>query len=355
MCSNAQTRCEQEHMLVVMQNQLRTRARLGLSTLVIAATVLGASAMAQSQRNGSVLTVYANSNFGGQRASFSDDMPTLVPSGLNDKVSSIQVPAGETWEVCEDADYGGKCQVLSSNSTDLNSMGWNDQISSIRRTDNGRFRNGGFRGRRSGSPDNDNGDGVVTVYSNINFDGERASFRDDAPTLVPSGMNDKVSSIQIPAGETWEVCQDVDYGNQCQVLSNSVPDLRSMGWTDRISSLRRTDNRRFGNGGYRDRRSGGGNSSEVPPSLLFFNRTGFQGASSPVNSGASRLGFSAKKGSVQLRGGGAWELCDQARRCATIDQDVPDLSRLRLKGRITSARVVDASQDRRNRGGERIR
>ena len=340
-------------MLVTMQNELRTRARLGLSTLLIAATALGVSASAQSRRNDGVVSVYVNSNFGGQSVSIGDDTPTLVPSGLNDKISSIRIPAGETWEVCEDVDYGGKCQVLSGSATDLGSMGWNDQISSLRRTDNGRFRDGGFGNRRSGPPDN--GNLAVTVYSNVNFDGERASFRNDTPTLVPSGLNDKVSSIQIPAGETWEVCQDVDYGNQCQVLSDSVSDLRSMGWSDRISSLRRTDNRRFGNGGYRDRRSNGGNNPDVQQSLLFFNRKSFQGASSPVNSGASRLGFSAKQGSVQLRGGGAWELCDQSRRCATIDQDVADVSELRLRGRITSARPVDASQYRRNRGTERIR
>ena len=137
------------------------------------------------------------------------------------------------------------------------------------------------------------------------------------------------------------------------MLSSSVSDLRTMGWADRISSLRRTDNRRFGNGGYRDRRSGG-NTFEVQQSLLFFDRRGFEGSSSSVNNDASRLGFSAKQGSVQIRGGGAWELCDQSRRCATIDQDVSDVSRLRLKGRITSARPVD-SQSRRNRGSERIR
>jgi hypothetical protein len=71
-----------------------------------------------------------------------------------------------------------------------------------------------------------------------------------------SNLNDKISSIRIPTGETWEVCQDIDYGNQCQVLSSSVADLRSIGWNDRISSLPRTNNN---NGRFRDRRSGSGN------------------------------------------------------------------------------------------------
>ena len=83
-------------------------------------------------------------------------------------------------------------------------------------------------------------DGVgVTVFVNPNFNGQSATFRADTPTLVPYGLNDKISSIQIPSGETWEVCQDINYANQCQVLSGNVSDLRAMGWSDKISSLRR--------------------------------------------------------------------------------------------------------------------
>jgi hypothetical protein len=54
----------------------------------------------------------------------------------------------------------------------------------------------------------------------------------------------------------------------------------------------------------------------------------------------------AWRGSVQIRGDGAWELCDTPGNCATIDQDVSDLSDLRLNDRITSARVVNNSRYR---------
>jgi hypothetical protein len=193
------------------------------------------------------------------------------------------------------------------------------------------------------------------VYVNPNFSGESASFRSDTPNLVPSGLNDQVSSIRIPNGETWEMCQDVDYGNQCQSLSSSVSDLRSIGWDNRISSLRRTDgNGGFGDGRYRGRRSDGGNAPSVQQRLVFYDRPGYKGTFSSVTSG-STTAFSAKQGSVQLRGGGTWELCNESGRCATIDQDVSKMSQLKLNGRITSARLVNDSQDRRNRGGERIR
>jgi hypothetical protein len=67
-----------------------------------------------------------------------------------------------------------------------------------------------------------------------------------------------------------------------------------------------------------------------------------------VTSATPHLGFSARQGSVQLRGGGAWELCDTSGTCLTISQDVADVSRLGLKDRITSARLVNPSVYRRH-------
>lgn len=190
-----------------------------------------------------------------------------------------------------------------------------------------------------------NGSTGVTVYTNPDFSGQSASFRDDTPTLVPYGLNDKISSIEIPYGETWEVCQDVNYANQCQVLSDGVSDLRDMGWNDRISSLRR-----IGNSGFRDRRSGGVFAPGGRQSLVFYDRPGYRGTSSLVTGDSSNIRFSARQGSVELRGGGAWEVCDVSDRCATIDQDVSDVSQLGLRGRITSARPLDNSRWNDNRG-----
>jgi len=150
-----------------------------------------------------------------------------------------------------------------------------------------------------------------------------------------------VSSIRIPNGETWEVCQEINYESACQVLSASVADLRRSGWGDRISSLRQVNDRRFG-----DRRTGTGGVFQniAQRGLLFFDRAGFRGTSTLVSVGSSRMAFPAWQGSVQLRGGGAWELCDTSGNCATIDQDVSDLSYLGLNDRITSARVVNDSR-----------
>jgi hypothetical protein len=137
------------------------------------------------------------------------------------------------------------------------------------------------------------------------------------------------------------VCQDINYESQCQVLSASVADLGRSGWGDRISSLRRVNDRGFG-----DRRTGtsGVFQNSANRGLVFYDRPGFRGASTQVSMGSSRMAVPAWQGSVQIRGGGAWELCDTSGNCATIDQDVSDMSYLGLNDRITSARVVNNSR-----------
>lgn len=197
------------------------------------------------------------------------------------------------------------------------------------------------------------GGGGITVYADPDFRGESATFRTDTPDLRGYGLNDKVSSIELPNGEAWEVCQDVNYGNRCQVVSGSISNLRDMGWNDRISSLRRVgnvaNNRRnggYGNGGYGNGGYSGGvvsprnSQSQNAQSLRFYTSANFRGSSSIVTSNSSNLSSVGRPRSVQVRGG-AWELCDQSGRCATVTQDVPDLTQLGLRTPLRSANLVN--------------
>jgi hypothetical protein len=318
-----------------------TSWRVGLWTLLIAIAAPGGVASAQSRQDyGSRITVYADINFAGQSASFDGDTPNLTAAGWNDNISSIRVPNGETWEICVDENFGNQCQAVTGSVADLRSTGWNDRISSIRRVDT---RGGRGRGWNRRNESNLRSAGVA-VYANANYKGQSAVLHGDTPTLVTLNMNDRVTSIRIPNGESWEVCQDINYESQCQVLSASVPDLRRMGWNRRISSLRQVDDNR----GYGDRNRRTGTSGVFQNSaqhgLLFFDRAGFRGRSTRVSIGSSRIGVPAWQGSVQIRGGGAWELCDTSGNCATIDQDVSELSDLGLNDRIVSARVLNNSR-----------
>jgi len=196
---------------------------------------------------------------------------------------------------------------------------------------------------------NSRGNGFAIVFADPGFRGASYSLRGDTPDLRPYKLNDKVSSIEIPAGETWEVCASINYTSTCQLLRGSVADLRTIGWDDRISSLRRVDgNFRDGrnqDGDFRDGRPRGGfPQAQNFQGLVFYDRTGYRGTAYDQGSLGNR-----RARSVEVRSGGTWELCDRTGRCSIINQSVSDLSRLGLNGQITSVRPVNAAQGARPR------
>jgi hypothetical protein len=223
-------------------------------------------------------------------------------------------------------------------------------------------------------------------YTDPNFNGKSVVFSTDVTDLRTIGVNDQISSIQIPNGQQWEICQDINFQSRCQTLTSSVGDLRTIGWDDAISSIRRVDSgstsnrngngnnggsasggygnnrsgrNRPGNNGYGSANDGYGRGSGSGPSrqaLVFYNRTGYRGPSTVIMSDGSNVQSlrNGATGSVQVRSG-AWQLCDNTGRCAVVTGDVSDLSKLGLRGQITSIHPADNRRDnRRNedrRGG----
>jgi hypothetical protein len=331
-----------------MKNTI-TRFLTSTGALLIAFVALQGSAAAQ-------VTVYSDINFEGNSRTFNGDVANLTEQGFNDAISSIQIPRGEQWQFCQDANYGGSCQTLQGSIADLRNINWNDRISSIRRV-----RGGGY-GNRSYNPGSVGTSGYyprrgsgVTVFTNPNFGGRSASFNGDVADLRQYNLNDQITSIEIPDGETWEICQDIDFGNQCTTVSGNIADLRRMGWNDRVSSMRRVSgsgyrNRRYNDGRYNDGRydnddrynNGVGTSGAYSNQrgLVFFDRPNFRGGTTLVTSNGA-TGAVPRAGSVQVRGGGVWRVCDNTGDCANVDRDVNDMRELGLNGRITSVREVN--------------
>jgi hypothetical protein len=323
-----------------MKNTI-TRFLTSTGALLIAFVALQGSAAAQ-------VTVYSDINFEGNSRTFNGDVANLTDQGFNDAISSIQIPRGEQWQFCQDANYGGSCQTLQGSIADLRNINWNDRISSIRRV-----RGGGY-GNRSYYPGSVGTSGYrgsgVTVFTNPNFSGRSASFNGDVADLRQYNLNDQITSIEIPNGETWEICQDIDFGNQCTTVSGNVADLRRMGWNDRVSSMRRVSgsgyrNRRYNDGRYDndDRYNNGVGTSGAYSNqrgLVFFDRPNFRGGTTLVTSNGA-TGAVPRAGSVQVRGGGVWRVCDNQGDCANVDRDVNDMRELGLNGRITSVREVN--------------
>jgi hypothetical protein len=305
------------------------------SALLFSFFALQGSAAAQ-------VTVYADINYSGSSQTFQGDVPNLVDAGFNDTISSIRIPSGQQWQFCQDVNFQGSCQTLQGSIADLRRINYNDQISSLRPVGGSNYGGGVFGNNRSVR-----GGGTMVVFANPNFRGRSATLNGDIPDIRQYGMNDQITSLQIPNGETWEICVDINYEGQCQTVNSSVSDLRDVGWNDRISSMRRVGRgyRARRNDRYNDRYNDavGTSGSYNQDGLVFYNQPNFRGAATFIAGGAA--GNVARTGSVQVRGDGVYEVCDNYGDCARIDRDVNDLRSLGLSGRITSVREV--SQGRR--------
>lgn len=184
----------------------------------------------------------------------------------------------------------------------------------------------------------------LTVYTDADFRGVVTTFRHDEPDLDRIGLNDRISSLRVGPGERWEVCEDASYRGRCAVVDGEERDLLRVSWNDRISSLRRVDGQSVPPGA-------GPAPPYVPPavpgagpqrgwSVVLYDQPNYRGRA--VNVRRAVPNISRRVRSVTI-GRGVWEVCDRANykgRCKTLDNSVPDVRVLNLRGRIVSLRPV---------------
>jgi hypothetical protein len=176
--------------------------------LVLPVLALGMGVSVAQPRQGGGITVSEDVDFQGTTMTFRDDVPDLRNVALNDRISSLRVAPGESWEVCENVNYGGRCIVVSGSERDLRTRGLNDAITSMRRVQSREARDDRYD--RSGAG--------ITVSDDVNFRGATMTFRRDIPDLRDVQFNDRISSLQVAPGESWEVCEDANYRGRCLVV-----------------------------------------------------------------------------------------------------------------------------------------
>jgi hypothetical protein len=153
----------------------------------------------------------------------------LVNTGMNDQISSIEITEGETVTVYQDADYRGASRTYSSNVYNL-SGDFNDIISSIY-----------IQGRQPPPPPPPSGPGdqQICFYTDAYFQGTSFCMNAwDRPIydLRQMGLNDQISSIRIPYGVTVTVFQDINFQGQRRDYTSDVYNL-SGDFNDIISSI----------------------------------------------------------------------------------------------------------------------
>lgn len=183
---------------------------------------------------------YADVNYGGEafcaRMGQSDDS---LGGGWNDRISSIRVGANASVDVCRDANFEGGCAAYRSNAAQLGD--WNDTISSYRtpaepdQPDEDQPDQDQPDQDQPEQPAEQAGPGQVCFYADANYGG--ASFCTTMGRSAESlgNFNDRISSIQVGAGASVDVCRDVNYGG-CTAFSSSAAQLGDL--NDAISSFR---------------------------------------------------------------------------------------------------------------------
>ncbi|HEU5251012.1 MAG TPA: beta/gamma crystallin-related protein [Thermoanaerobaculia bacterium] len=276
------------------------------------------------QRGGVGITVFRDEHFRGKTVTFRSDVPDLRQYDMNDRITSLRIAPGESWEVCESANYRGRCQVFSEDESDLRRLGWTDRISSLRRV-----RAGGG----SGSPYGKFG---IVLYDEPFFRGRSVTVKEPIENLRSENFHDRAESVRVVSG-TWELCSEPGF-RTCQTVDRDVAELSSIGLNRRLSSARPAP---FGPGGGLYRPS-------YPDSarLVLFEGVGFRGRSISLETASGDLGgFGGRARSLQVVSG-TWLVCDRpqfAGRCREVSGSIADLDQWGLEGRIMSARPFDGN------------
>ncbi len=74
------------------------------------------------------------------------------------------------------------------------------------------------------------------IYADPNFRGDAIIIHGAQPNLRDTGLNDKVSSIEVRG--QWEICVDPGFRNRCTIIDGPVGHLSTLRMNDTITSLR---------------------------------------------------------------------------------------------------------------------
>jgi hypothetical protein len=210
-------------------------SRIALA-VVVAVSLFSLDVSAQRRgQSYSGITLYDNPDFRGTSVTFRDEIPDLRQHGLNDRATSLEVDGNQAWEVCRDVNFGGGCRVFSGSIEDLREEGWNDRISSVRPVGTARGGRGNMIGNR-----NRRGGGRAMESRLVLYD--RPNYRGDARDILNSSTNlgtvgDRARSVEVYGG-TWELCEGAFRNARCVTVSEDVPDLRTLGFRNGVTSAR---------------------------------------------------------------------------------------------------------------------
>ncbi len=160
--------------------------------------------------------LYADPNFSGTSWGLSENNPHFA-SDLNDTVSSSET-FGAQIELCEHPDYTGECVDSSFETMSM----FDDAYTSMRFS------------KSSENP-------YIILWEHPNYTGRsRLVLTSDNDLRIGgsvAGFDDTMSSIEVVLDAKAKICEHPNGGGACVELTDSVPDLRTIGMDDAVSSV----------------------------------------------------------------------------------------------------------------------
>jgi hypothetical protein len=141
-------------------------------------------------------------------------------SNLSRRVQSVTIGRG-VWELCDDTNFNGSCITLDRSVPDLRSYNMRNRVASVRP----------ISGDTTG-PFPPTNDWYVVLFEEPTYRGNPTNYSDEE-----SNLDKRTRSVTIGRG-VWELCDGRNFSGRCVRLSNSVPDLRSYNFGNRVRSLR---------------------------------------------------------------------------------------------------------------------
>jgi len=171
----------------------------------------------------------------------------------------------------------------------------------------------------------------VTFFEQDGFRGRSFTTESQVANFERFGFNDRASSVVV-ARESWEVCENAQFGGRCVVLQpGQYASLAAMGLNNRVSSVRAARNAA---------------PAPVAPKVTFYENERFTGRTFAIDQQVknfARNQFNDRASSVVVVGS-AWELCESNQfrgRCVVLQPgQYPSMAAMGLNDRVSSARVA---------------
>jgi hypothetical protein len=180
----------------------------------------------------------------------------------------------------------------------------------------------------------------IVLFQDSNFNGRGVGITGDVRDL--GRFNDAASSVHVNGGR-WLLCEHGNFEGRCITVDHDIRDLGQLGFNDKVSSVRRVDDRN--DGGWRDRNDRNGRDRNRRGDVEVFADGKFGGESKVFSDDVRDLsgsGFNDRISSISVYRG-KWEFCEKSDyrgRCIVVTGDISSLGNYGLNDKISSLRRI---------------